>query len=200
MSLMRGVTTSCACPPAAATATMESATNGGGDGGGDGDGEGDEEVSVGDEEEGRSLLESGNRIGNSSSSYLAAAVNVGGGGGDVIAAGGGDDDADAPAAQPIATSAPATAAAAAASKASSGMAAEFVADFRVLLRHPVYVMTLLGYVAYTAVIGVYAVWGPKAGRCKPHSPLTRGLKGPASGFECRLLERQCLKPILNSLF
>ena len=45
----------------------------------------------------------------------------------------------------------------------SGVVAEFIADFRVLLRHPVYVFTLLGYVAYTAVIGVYAVWGPKAG-------------------------------------
>lgn len=62
----------------------------------------------------------------------------------------------------VATAAAAAPSPAPASKAPS-MFAEFVADFRVLLLHPVYVMTLLGYVAYTAVIGVYAVWGPKAG-------------------------------------
>jgi MFS family permease len=44
-----------------------------------------------------------------------------------------------------------------------GLVAQFVEDFHVLLGHPVYMMTLLGYVAYTAVIGVFAVWGPKAG-------------------------------------
>ena len=41
---------------------------------------------------------------------------------------------------------------------------EFMRDAAGLLRHPVYVMTVAGYVAYTAVIGVYAVWGPKAAK------------------------------------
>ena len=41
---------------------------------------------------------------------------------------------------------------------------EFMRDAAGLLRHPVYVMTVVGYVAYTAVIGVYAVWGPKAAK------------------------------------
>ena len=41
-------------------------------------------------------------------------------------------------------------------------AREFLRDAAELTRHPIYVATVAGYVAYTAVIGVYAVWGPKA--------------------------------------
>ena len=41
-------------------------------------------------------------------------------------------------------------------------AREFLRDAAELTRHPIYVATVVGYVAYTAVIGVYAVWGPKA--------------------------------------
>jgi len=41
-------------------------------------------------------------------------------------------------------------------------AKEFLRDAAELSRHPIYVATVCGYVAYTAVIGVYAVWGPKA--------------------------------------
>ena len=41
-------------------------------------------------------------------------------------------------------------------------AREFLRDAAELTRHPIYVATVAGYVAYTAVIGVYAVWGDRA--------------------------------------
>ena len=40
---------------------------------------------------------------------------------------------------------------------------EFARDAAALLRRPTFALVVLGYVFYTAVIGVYAVWGPKAG-------------------------------------
>lgn len=40
---------------------------------------------------------------------------------------------------------------------------ELATDLRELFSRDVYVCTVLAYAAYTAVIGVYAVWGPKAG-------------------------------------
>ena len=40
---------------------------------------------------------------------------------------------------------------------------EFARDATALLRRPTFALVVLGYVFYTAVIGVYAVWGPKAG-------------------------------------
>ena len=39
----------------------------------------------------------------------------------------------------------------------------FARDCKELLKYEVYVVSILGYAVYTAVIGVYAVWGPKAG-------------------------------------
>ena len=39
----------------------------------------------------------------------------------------------------------------------------FARDCKELFERETYVVTVLGYAAYTAVIGVYAVWGPKAG-------------------------------------
>lgn len=41
--------------------------------------------------------------------------------------------------------------------------AKFLRDCKELMKFDVYVTTVLGYAVYTAVIGVYAVWGPKAG-------------------------------------
>lgn len=38
------------------------------------------------------------------------------------------------------------------------------ADARVLLRHPVYLWAVAGMTVYTAVLGTYAFYGPKAGR------------------------------------
>lgn len=41
---------------------------------------------------------------------------------------------------------------------------EFCKDFYLVLRHPVWVNMVAGYTLYCAVLGVYAFWGPKAGR------------------------------------
>ncbi|GAV65110.1 MFS_1 domain-containing protein, partial [Cephalotus follicularis] len=40
----------------------------------------------------------------------------------------------------------------------------FMKDMKVLLSEKVYVVNVLGYVAYTFVIGAYSYWGPKAGK------------------------------------
>ena len=37
-------------------------------------------------------------------------------------------------------------------------------DVALLLRHPVYIWTVAGMTAYTAVLGAFAFYGPKAGR------------------------------------
>lgn len=46
-------------------------------------------------------------------------------------------------------------------RAGCGMAAS---DLALLLRHPVYVWTVAGMTVYTAVLGAFAFYGPKAGR------------------------------------
>ncbi|KAL5787898.1 hypothetical protein ACOSP7_004847 [Xanthoceras sorbifolium] len=40
----------------------------------------------------------------------------------------------------------------------------FIRDMKVLLLNKVYVINVLGYVAYNFVIGAYSYWGPKAGK------------------------------------
>ncbi|XP_028104713.1 uncharacterized protein LOC114303766 [Camellia sinensis] len=39
----------------------------------------------------------------------------------------------------------------------------FLKDMKVLLLEQVYVVNVLGYIAYNFVIGAYSYWGPKAG-------------------------------------
>ncbi|XP_062177612.1 probable sphingolipid transporter spinster homolog 2 isoform X2 [Alnus glutinosa] len=42
--------------------------------------------------------------------------------------------------------------------------AKFLKDMKVLLLEKVYVINVLGYIAYNFVIGAYSYWGPKAGK------------------------------------
>ncbi|XP_041011632.1 probable sphingolipid transporter spinster homolog 2 [Juglans microcarpa x Juglans regia] len=46
----------------------------------------------------------------------------------------------------------------------SNQVARFMKDLKVLLLEKVYVINVLGYIAYNFVIGAYSYWGPKAGK------------------------------------
>ncbi|KAG7977318.1 hypothetical protein I3843_05G025900 [Carya illinoinensis] len=46
----------------------------------------------------------------------------------------------------------------------SNQVARFMIDLKVLLLEKVYVVNVLGYIAYNFVIGAYSYWGPKAGK------------------------------------
>jgi hypothetical protein len=41
---------------------------------------------------------------------------------------------------------------------------EFFVDTARIFKHPVWVLMVAGYTCYAAVIGVFAFWGPKAGK------------------------------------
>ncbi|XP_031264268.1 probable sphingolipid transporter spinster homolog 2 [Pistacia vera] len=49
-------------------------------------------------------------------------------------------------------------------KSSKSKDSNIIKDLKVLLVDKVYVINVLGYIAYTFVIGAYSYWGPKAGR------------------------------------